>query len=102
MTYQSKPIQTWDDIPAIPTFTQSHIGSRILPAEDVIQPLAYRGKQSKKFLAIDNDVRISLCYCSIYDQCWLTDREKDPLPIDECEIAKRTAFSNSLKTHPSD
>ncbi|MCL1049631.1 hypothetical protein L2755_08370 [Shewanella abyssi] len=92
LTYKSKPIKTWDDIPAIPTFTQSHIGSRILPAEDVIRPLAYQGKQSKEFLAIDNDVQISLCYCSIYDQCWLTDRGNDPLPIDECEIDKTHRF----------
>ena len=92
VTYQSKPIKSWYDIPKIPHFTQSHIGNRILSAENTIQPLVYNGTENKHFLTIDKDIKISLCYCSIYDQCWLTDRENNPLPVDECTIDQKLRF----------
>lgn len=92
VTYKSKSIKRWDEIPEIPRFTQSHISQRILPAEKSIQPLIYQGAQNKLFLAIDNDIKISLCYCSIYEQCWITDRSNDPQPVDECKIDKKQRF----------
>ncbi|GIU08707.1 hypothetical protein TUM4261_15830 [Shewanella sp. c952] len=92
ITYKSKPIKSWDEIPEIPRFTQSHISQRILPSEKTIQPLIYKGAQNRLFLTIDNDIKISLCYCSIYDQCWITDRSNDPLSVDECTIEQKLRF----------
>lgn len=92
VTYKSKPIKYWRDIPKIPNFTQSHLSTRILSPQNDIKPLVYTGKQAKEMLAIDQFVKINICYCSIYDECWLTSRTNEPQPIESCEVEPERAF----------
>ncbi|WP_044556071.1 hypothetical protein [Shewanella piezotolerans] len=92
ISYKSKPIKIWTDIPELPYITQSHLGNRIMPAESIIKPLTYEGAQYQQFLAIDDDIKISLCYCSIYDECWLVDRETAPKSVSECVIEEPLRF----------
>ncbi len=91
--FENKAIKLWGDIPNIPDFTQSHLSSRILPSQSTIKPIVYKGKESSEFLKIDESINISICYCSIYDECWVTNRSNNPKEIESCIIKNEVKFS---------
>lgn len=40
-----------------------------------------------------NDVTVEACYCSLFDECWLTTATADvPRPIVSCEFGNRTSY----------
>ncbi|WNC68629.1 hypothetical protein RI845_00430 [Thalassotalea nanhaiensis] len=90
--YKSKPIKYWRDIPSLPNFTQSHLGTRILSSQNSIKPIVYRGKAAKSFLDTDEFIEIEICYCSIYEECWLINRVNEPKPVDNCHVTQERAF----------
>lgn len=92
VTYDNKVIKTWRDIANFKNITQSHTGTRILPSQGVITPLKYKGENTKLFFDADKKISITLCYCSIYDECWLTDRENQPKPVEQCVISEKDKF----------
>ncbi|WP_395373279.1 hypothetical protein [Marinicella sp. W31] len=74
-------------------FSQSHIGGRILPAEAVTEVLYTEDENlMKRLLQVGNKASIELCYCSIYDECWLTDSKNKPQPIAECQVDDTVRF----------
>ena len=89
-----KYLKRWSEIKQFSGInaTQSHISHRTLAAQDSITPIQYKGKEVKKLLSIDNSISIEICYCSIYEECWLIDRESIPEPIASCVIDKKEAF----------
>lgn len=90
--YQSKPVHYWRDIPDLSDFVQSHVSSRILSSQTEIRPLVYSGKETKTFLERDKNIEIEICYCSIYEECWVIDRVNQPSPVEQCEIEQSSAF----------
>jgi len=34
----------------------------------------------------------AMCYCSIYDECWVKDKNNPPVPVDECPPYLRAGF----------
>ncbi len=93
--YKSEPILEWKDIPGIPKgFVQSHMGQIILSAQETRAPIAYKGTELnvEKLLKINNSLRIELCYCSIYNECWVMDRSNEPRSVSECIIDPKKAF----------
>lgn len=90
--YKDKPIKRWNEIAAFSGIRQSHIGNRTLPAQKSISPVQYKGDSSEAVLAADDFVSIELCYCSIYDECWVIDRENTPLAIEQCLIEDDLKF----------
>lgn len=99
VSYLDKPSQTWNrliidnNIHPKPSITQSHISTAVLPSNYTIEPLiASDIQQVKKLFEHDGNIAIELCYCSIYGECWLTDRHNVPEPIEVCEIDDAQAF----------
>ncbi len=90
--YDGKPVQLWRDIPNFDRFTQSHIGNRILSSQNIVKPIDYKGNNAEQFLESDAFVSIEICYCSIYEECWLVSRSNEPLEIDECRIDEKERF----------
>jgi hypothetical protein len=90
--YDSKFIKAWRDIPNFEDFIQSHTGTRILPSQGVITPLKYKGENTKLFFNADKKISIELCYCSIYDECWVTDRSNQPTTVEQCIIDDKEKF----------
>ena len=71
---------------------QSHLGSLVLTAGEQLTPMHVSDAAVAKLL-VDNDVlQIELCYCSIYDECWLVDRFNEPKPIAQCDIDQSQRF----------
>ncbi len=53
------------------------VSGSILPARESLEPIQISSKASKEvFLAVErsrSDLETRACYCSVLDECWLTD-----------------------------
>ena len=42
---------------------------------------------------VRNGLEVEACYCSLFDECWLTNATADiPRPVATCEIGNRTTW----------
>ena len=93
VTYKDKPVKKWSDFIVETSLVQSHIGTRILPSQANVSVVNIANKAYvADMLEIDKQVTIELCYCSIYDECWLADRSNQSKEIAECEISDEQQF----------
>lgn len=90
--YKSKNIKVWKEIGSFNNIRQSHIGNRTLSAQKSITPVLYKGKDAKELVKADDFINIELCYCSIYDECWVIERNNRPRPIEACFIDDEEMF----------
>jgi hypothetical protein len=89
---KSKVIQEWREIPGLSNFTQSHIGNTIIPSLAIVTPISITNADVSKVLDNLSSVKIEVCYCSIYDECWVTDKGNQPKPIEICSIDDEHKF----------
>ena len=97
MTLDGKPVRRWRelfrallgdaDVPA--TFSQVY--GRVLPPstnrETTIDALHLTDMaQAKAFFAAQDRIEMTICYCSVYDDCWIA-RKQDPnvRPAERCD-----------------
>ncbi len=98
VTLDDKPLKSWNDLVsklgvADTVFSQSHIGSIVLPAQQKITAFDLQvPKAVAAYYARPNPASIELCYCSIYDECWLIDRRNQPTEVAHCEIDEAVRF----------
>ncbi|WP_448212401.1 hypothetical protein [Colwellia sp. MEBiC06753] len=92
VTVDGKVVKSWHDIEGLPVFTQSQVSRRILPAQQTIKPLLYQGDKIADLLKLNDSLTITLCYCSIYDECWLTDRNNKSVEVEHCAIDEKDRF----------
>lgn len=90
--YQSKPIKQWSDLPEIPGVTIEAMGKRILSSQQRIKPLSYVGESPEKMYELASEMSIELCYCSIYDECWLLNENNETVPINRCAVDSEVRF----------
>jgi hypothetical protein len=88
----TKYLKMWKDFEPFKNIRQSHISNRTLSPQKSIAPVSYTGKAAPKLAEADNLIRIELCYCSIYDECWLIDRDNRPLSVKACFIEEKQRF----------
>ncbi|WP_241906373.1 hypothetical protein [Shewanella sp. 10N.286.51.B7] len=92
VTHDKKYLSQWRDINVFEEVTQSHIGKTVLSAQKTITPVLYKGNKVDDILKVDNLISIELCYCSIYDECWIVNRDNNPMPIEQCVIDDKHKF----------
>ncbi|MDP2562445.1 hypothetical protein [Psychrobium sp. 1_MG-2023] len=90
--YNNEVIHQWRDIPDLPQFVQSHIGQRILPSKLSITPIVIEDNEVSKLQKVWRLIEIELCYCSIYDECWQTDKTNQPTLVEACIVSKSDRF----------
>ncbi len=90
--YDSKIIHRWNDIPEMPSITQSHVGNRIMPAEKMINPISYKGNNTEILFSIEKKLTMELCYCSIYHECWIIHETNRQNMVEVCEINESDKF----------
>ena len=79
---------------------QSYVSRRVLiPGETINMVSTSDRVLVEKFLGTmaQPDNSIIYCYCSIFDECWVVDSEKDlqtPDRVDECPVFGDEAFGN--------
>ncbi|NMM42653.1 hypothetical protein [Pseudoalteromonas arctica] len=93
ITHNDKPVKKWSDFIVGTRLVQSHIGTRILPSQANISAITIKDKAYlTEILKMDEQIAIELCYCSIYDECWMVDRSNQPIEIAHCEISDEQRF----------
>src|SRR5690606_33228222 len=81
LRYGEEVIHDWKDLFArtnikIDRASNSFINGRVIPAGTTVDPIAIYSRESlDEFVkGPDTKVSIEICYCSIYEQCWIVDR----------------------------
>lgn len=72
-------------------------GSVLLPGQEYVVLTLHRGPLTSAFyVAVNADrMRTLVCYCSLYDECWLSDSAADePQPVRACIPDARRQFQN--------
>ena len=88
----SKYIKTWKEIEAFQNIRQSHISNRTLSPQNSITPVLYKGENAKALVKADALIGIELCYCSIYEECWVIDRNNRPTTVEACTVDTKDMF----------
>jgi hypothetical protein len=88
----SKYIKMWKEIEVFKNIKQSHISNRTLSPQNSITPVLYSGEDAKAFVKADDLISIELCYCSIYEECWVIDRSNRPITVEACVIDNKQLF----------
>ncbi|HVT31403.1 MAG TPA: hypothetical protein VHE32_02065 [Rhodanobacteraceae bacterium] len=99
MTLDGKPVGTWreifhaffGDVPVPATY--SKIYGKVLPPntnrETTIEALRLSDiEQARAFYAAQDRLGMTICYCSVYDDCWIA-RRSDPevRRVDRCDAS---------------
>lgn len=95
VTFKDRVIHQWKDLGNIPNFIQSHLSSHILPSQQKIKPIMFNYKKKAEIdsiLRMDDYLTINICYCSIYNECWETDRNNRLTEVERCEINEEDKF----------
>jgi hypothetical protein len=85
-------LKTWKELEAFKNVRQSHLSNRTLSPQKSITPVSYKGKNADKLAEADKFISIELCYCSIYDECWVIDRNNRPEEVEACVINEEQQF----------
>ena len=101
VTYAGRPIHSGVDLltacctpPARPHYINSTVPGRVLPAKDTIpffvaQRSAMTDAQWAQLKSALPKVRSTICYCSVLDECWTNDSEKNrPVEVKACPEPK--------------
>lgn len=92
VSLDSKLIKHWGEISEFSNGVQSHISSITIRSGQAIKPIMYSGELVSEILEINKAIDIELCYCSIYEECWVVDRSNNSEPIKQCSVAEEDAF----------
>jgi hypothetical protein len=99
MTLDGKPVGTWREIfhaffgDAPVAATYSKIYGKVLPPntnrETTIEALRLSDiVQAKAFYAAQDRLEMTICYCSVYDDCWIARRsDPDVERVDRCDTS---------------
>jgi hypothetical protein len=90
--HSSKYIKTWKEIEEFENIRQSHIGNRTLSPQNSITPVSYKGEDAKAIIKVDAFIGIELCYCSIYEECWVINRSNRPTAVEACTVDNKQMF----------
>ncbi|RTE87433.1 MULTISPECIES: hypothetical protein [Gammaproteobacteria] len=87
-------IERWSDLDAFSSnVRQSHISTTTMSSGQTIKAIEYSGELASSGIAeVDATLSIELCYCSIYDECWLVDRTNENRPVSQCDATIEHGF----------
>lgn len=97
LSLDDQPVTSWSEylhkqLGQEAEHVQSHIGSLVISAGENIKPMQIKGTKVALQLAEQDSLSIELCYCSIYNECWLVDRGNNPQPVAQCHIDNSIRF----------
>ncbi|WP_448550068.1 hypothetical protein [Thalassotalea fusca] len=97
-----KHLKTWEELIAVTKLKResinvstNSISQIVLPADKKIIALEIRNGSSKmsgEVMEILHPINISVCYCSVYEECWLKERKSPPKPIEQCALNTEQDF----------
>jgi hypothetical protein len=90
------PIESWSDLGGVAGFVHEqgestiNAGFKVLPAGkqiDFLRPAdnaQSRAQFKQLFVGGEHALAMSICYCSVLGECWITSIGEDPPPIETC------------------
>ena len=106
VTVDGKALPTWTDVSTALSSKTMLKFSSIIPADMLIpesqQQIFWVDDDTldKDWQGKDSRVEIETCYCSIFEECWVTTRLKpDPQPINSC-LEKPDGYLRSSQPEP--
>ena len=97
MTVDGKPVRNWKDVfralygDAKVDATYSQVYGKVLPPntnrETTIEAVhLFDPEQARAFFAARDRFDMAICYCSVYDDCWISRRQNPEVTrVDRCE-----------------
>ena len=67
-------------------------GRRIRAEEQVVLLHLTENETALKFQKNISKINIEICYCSVYDDCWIKEGFKSPVPVKKCPATGRQSF----------
>jgi hypothetical protein len=108
MSLDGKPMHSWDEVfraifgnASVPaTYTQFD-GKVIAPntnRETTIDAMRILTlEQAKVFYKAQDRFKMAICYCSVYDECWIANRQESQVqPVDRCDTAGTVQFEEKM------
>jgi hypothetical protein len=98
LTYKSGVIRRWEALAQSlghkrGSFSTEYIGHRVLPALATINPLVTEDEALGEALnTAQPSIGIEICYCSVFEQCWLSNNEDKTSSIATCEADSHDFF----------
>jgi hypothetical protein len=106
VTLDGKPMKNWKDVLLALGFRgEMHVSTTSFSG-DVIPPSLNRetaiaairinqADAAKAFKGAVDRFRMSVCYCSVYDECWIAQWQTPKVdPVERCEEAPKDAFDD--------
>lgn len=103
LSYKGQPMQSGRDLisaccvspgGARPHFVSGTVLHRVIPAKDGVllfrtNPADLTTEQLDRFDATRQQLRATICYCSVLEECWIRDSDKqDPVKVKHCPTPK--------------
>jgi hypothetical protein len=108
LTMDGAPLHRWRDVfqklfgnaPVPATYSQIY-GKVLAPGtnrETTIEALHIQDiEQAKTFFRAQERMDMAICYCSVYDDCWIAHRQQPEVqPVARCDIAGTVQFEKQL------
>ncbi|MEM9056832.1 MAG: hypothetical protein AAGD86_05105 [Pseudomonadota bacterium] len=73
-------------------FIQSHISTRVLSPEQQVEVFSTNNAALARAVFANDGMNLRLCYCSVFDECWLTDGANRPERVASCDTQPATPF----------
>ncbi|MEM6474438.1 MAG: hypothetical protein AAF802_33205 [Planctomycetota bacterium] len=73
-------------------FVQSHISTRVLSPDQEIRIIQINDPELSVEIRENASINLMLCYCSVFEQCWISDRNNRPEETDDCDSLPEDAF----------
>lgn len=73
-------------------FIQSHVSTRVLSPDQEIRIIQINDPELSVELRQNATINLTLCYCSVFEQCWISDRNNQPEETDSCDTLPEDAF----------
>jgi hypothetical protein len=101
-----EPIRNWEHAVTVldgkitANVSRNWISDRVLSPDETVFIISTMDPDlARRFQAAlaNPNTSVTYCYCSIFDECWLADSQKDiqnPEPVDECPDFGDAAFQN--------
>jgi len=106
LTLDRKPMKTWPEMLAAlgvstqPSTAMSSIGGEVIPPntnrETTIAPITVNEREAAKlFKAAEHRFGMDICYCSVYDECWIAHWQQSRVdPVARCEAKANEEFAD--------
>lgn len=78
-------------------YSQSHMGSGVMESGEQMSALMIKESYGGNRKIIDKLLKkdaldITICYCSVFEECWMVDRRNLPKEVNACTIPKAQLF----------